>query len=233
MTVALRQQLVEANDAAALVAADLAAAQEALGRGQTILAGLEREMSAYSDLDGEVARHRAASIRAGASATSALPDNLAQRLAARAALAAEIDSYRVAVGELADDCKREEERVVLANAARSAIAVSIMSEEGGVLARELMVIEKRAVDIRLQLDALGRTWAPNADGTMAPVSLAADTLLAIRSNPGRDVPPIDRERAAQIWDGYRVRLMADPFAPLDPARTSNSSGNDGGFHANE
>ncbi len=46
-------------------------------------------------------------------------------------------------------------------------------------------------------------------------------------------PETPYQRAAQIWDGYRARLMADPFAPLDPARTSNSSGNDGGFHANE
>lgn len=216
MTAALRKQIGEAHDAEMAARADVEKAQEAMQRGQFILARMEREMAAFSDLDGAVARHRAAAIRAG-SVIPPLPGDLSERLVARAKLADEIAGYQAAFDELAGDCRREETRVAQARGAKTTAVLSILSEDGAAMARELIELEKRAFEIRLRIEALGKVWAPAADGAMALVPMTDDTRAAIMSRYDRHVFPVEYDRASQVWIDYRDRLMADATATLDTA----------------
>lgn len=212
----LRKRLSEAQAFERAALAELDKAQEALQRGQSVLAAQEREMSAFSDLDGAVAKHRAASIRAGASAAVALPDALSKRLAARTALAAEIESYRAAVNELAADCKREEANVSDQRQAGADLVRLILMAEGEALASRIVVLETEAFNLRQSLKALGSTYVTvGSSFTQVPFS---ERMRSAGSRPFvRHVFDEEIQNQAQAWADYRDRLAADASATLNAA----------------
>lgn len=212
----LRKRLAKARASERAALAELDKAQEALQRGQSVLAAQEREMSAFSDLDGAVAKHRAASIRAGASAAVALPDALSKRLAARAALAAEIESYRAAVNELAADCKNEEAKVADQRDAGAEIVRAILVAEGEALASRIVELETQAFDLRQSLKGLGYTYV-TVGSSFAHVPFS-DRMRSAGSRPfTRFVLDEEIKNQAQAWADYRDRLAIDPSATLDAA----------------
>lgn len=212
----LRKRLAKTQASERDALAELDRAQEALERGQTVLAAQEREMSAFSDLDGAVAKHRAASIRAGASAAVALPDALSKRLAARAALAAEIESYRAAVNELAADCKNEEAKVADERDAGAEIVRAILIAEGEALASRIVELETQAFDLRIRLEGLGRTYV-NVKAAFGLVPFSAAMFAAATRPFTRCVFDSERKARADVWANYRDRLAADASATLDAA----------------
>lgn len=213
MSAELRNQLQIAQDGIAAAAAEKAATQDALARGQTLLAGLEREMSAFSDLDGSVARHRAAAIRGGANASEPLPATLTARLEARGRLQSEIDSYRVAVGELADDCKRAAEGEAHHRAKAGELVRQIIGAEADALAEVLLDLELQAFAVRLRLVGLSHLTFPTPSG-MLFASMARNTIDAIGRRYDRAVTDGERQAATGEWAIYRERLMADAAAGL-------------------
>jgi hypothetical protein len=216
MTDDLRKRLAKAQASEHAALAELDKAQEALQRGQSVLAAQEREMSAFSDLDGAVAKHRASEIRAGASASAALPGALSKRIAARAALAADIESYRTAVEELAADCKREEAKVSSEREAGAEIVRDILVAEGEALASRIIALETEAFGLRQCLQALGRTYL-DVGGSFAQVPFSRKMLESAARPYTRFVFDNEHEPHMQAWAGYRDRLAVDASATLDTA----------------
>ena len=214
----LRKRLAQAQASERAALVELDKAQEALQRGQSVLAAQEREMSAFSDLDGAVAKHRAASIRAGASAAVALPDILSKRLAARTALAAEIESYRAAVNELAADCKREEAKVSDQREAGAEIVRTILVAEGEALASRIVELETEAFGLRQRLQALGRTYV-TVGSNFTQVHFTGKMIEASAKPFTRYVFDSEPQHHVKAWSDYRDRLLTDASATLDPTKS--------------
>jgi hypothetical protein len=206
----LRRELEQRD--AALAVRDKAAATVESARGH--LLAVENELSAYDDLDEQIAASRATRIAESLESGGGLPADLdAPELHAliikRGEAANRLSAFRQAMTRLEASLAEAERTLAARRSNVASAALAVCGHLVDVQARELRYIEEQAAMLRKKL--IGATAL--RPGAQTP--LHRDTLAMLRDDPPNAVLSRNDGSAAPIWNQLFARLLNDPEALLE------------------
>jgi hypothetical protein len=206
---ALRHELEQRD--AALAVRDKAAATVEAARGH--LAAVENELSAYDDLDEQIAASRATRIAESLEAGGGVPDldtpELHALIVKRGEAANRLNAFRQAMTRL-EAGLADAERTLAAR--RSNVASAALAVVGHIVdthARALRHTEEQAAALRKKL--IGATaLRPGAQTPLHP-----STLALLRDDPPNAILSRNDGSEAHVWNDLFARLLNDPEAKIE------------------
>jgi hypothetical protein len=207
---ALRRELEQRD--AALAVRDKAAATVEAARGH--LLAVENELSAYDDLDEQIAASRATKIAESLESGGGLPADLdapelSQLIVRRGETSNRLSAFRQAMTRLESRLAEAERTLAARQSNVASAALSVVGHIVDMQARELEYIEQQAAMLRKKL--IGATaLRPGAQAPLHP-----STLAMLRDDPPNAILSRNDGSEARVWNGLFAKLLNDPEARLE------------------